>query len=148
MMDLGAPASRRQRGESAQAALLAFFALFLIAHVSYGQDATPTAAAGPVRVTARVDPQQVTIGTPFRYTMRVEADQDVEVVVPILAGQLGELMITDFGEVPTRKENGHVTIERWYTLVTYDPGDHLVPGATIQYRAPGGDMQRVAPGTR
>ncbi len=41
------------------------------------QNAAPT-PAGPVVVTTRVEPKTVTIGTPFRYTMRVEATGDVE----------------------------------------------------------------------
>jgi hypothetical protein len=34
-------------------------------------------------------------------------------------------------------------LENWYTLVTYAPGDGLVPGPTVQYRVPGSDLERV-----
>src|SRR5688572_1297218 len=39
----------------------------------------------PVRLTTRVEPKDVSIGTPFRFTIRVEADPGVEVAVPVLA---------------------------------------------------------------
>lgn len=106
------------------------------------QDATPATAA-PVTVTTQVEPQRVTIGTPFRYTMRVEASGDVELIVPILGGQIGDFTITDFGEVPRREGGGRVVMERWYTMVTYETGDKIVPGPTVQYRLPGEDLQRV-----
>jgi len=107
-----------------------------------GQDATPTAAA-PVRVSTRVEPDRVTIGTPFRYTMRVEASVEVELVVPILAERLGDFLITDFGEVPHPNEFGRTVVERWYTLVTYEVGDQLIPGVPIQYRLAGTELLRA-----
>lgn len=99
--------------------------------------------APPVRVTTRVEPREVTIGTPFRYTMRVEAAGDVELVVPILAERLGDFFITDFGEMPRQQDEGNVVLERWYTLVTYEPGDQIVPGPPVQYRVPGSELQRL-----
>ncbi len=122
--------------------------MLLAAVVAVAQEATPTAVSSPVTVTARVEPQRVSIGTPVRYTMRVEAQEEVELIVPILAQRIGPFEITDFGEVPRRVENGHVVAERWYTLVTYEAGDQIVPGATVQYRVPGSDLERVdAPDT-
>jgi len=114
----------------------------LIATSAQGQNVAPTAAA-PVTVTTSVEPKRVTIGTPFRYTMRIEAGADVELMVPILSDRIGEFVITDFGEVPHDKSDGRAVVERWYTLVTYDTGDHIVPGAPIQYRVPGSDLQRT-----
>jgi hypothetical protein len=107
------------------------------------QDTAPTAGPATVTVTAQVEPERVTIGTPFRYTMRVEASGEAEVIVPILADRIGDFVITDFGDVPPRIENGQVVTERWYTLVTYETGDLLVPGPTVQYRTPGGELQSV-----
>jgi hypothetical protein len=105
---------------------------------------TATVIVPPVSVTTRVDPQRVTIGTPFRYTMRVETTGDAEVLVPILAERLGEFVIQDFGAVPaTKSETGGTVVERWYTLVTYEAGDQLIPGAPVQYREPGTDLQRA-----
>lgn len=114
-----------------------------LAQMAAGQDATPGATAPPVTVTTRVEPKQVTIGTPFRYTMQIETTGDAEVLVPLLAERIGEFAITDFGEVPHEKKEGRAIVERWYTLVTYETGDHIIPGAPVQYRMPGADLQRL-----
>lgn len=134
--------SRRSTLQHTNAPLVVVLALF-VATVAYAEP-TPTVITGPVTITTRVEPKHVTIGTPFRYTMRVEVSGDVEVQVPILADQLGGFLIRDFGDVaPTKTASGGTVIERWYTLVTYEAGDHLIPGVPMHYRAPGGELQRV-----
>jgi hypothetical protein len=86
----------------------------------------------------------VTIGTPFRYTMRIESTGDAEVIVPILAERLGEFTILDFGEGQHEKTGERAVVERWYTMVTYESGDKLVPGPPVQYRVAGGALERLA----
>lgn len=97
----------------------------------------------PVRVTTRAEPRESTIGSPFRYVMTIEAAQEAEVIVPLLAQRIGDFFIQDFGESPRRIEKGRVVIERWYSLVSYEVGEHLIPGPTVQYRVAGGDLQRI-----
>jgi hypothetical protein len=105
-------------------------------------------ADSPVKLATKVEPERVTIGTPFRYTMRVEASEDVELVVPVLAERIGDFTVADFGESPAHAEGGKLVTERWYSLVTYEPGDQVIPGAPVHYRVAGGDLQRVdAPDT-
>jgi hypothetical protein len=115
--------------------------IFVVATTVYAlAQATPVA---PVQVTTSVEPRKVTVGSPFRYTMRVTAQSEVELVVPILADKIGDFLITDFGDVPHQPEGGKLTVDRWYTLVTYETGDKLVPGPTVQYRVPGSDLEPV-----
>jgi hypothetical protein len=122
--------------------LLAGFAAFwLVTAAALAQEASPP--PGPVKVQTRVDPPKVTIGTPFRYTLSVEAGEDVELLVPLLAERIGDFTIRDFGEVKKTPVNGKVVSERWYDLVTYEPGDKIVPGPPIQYRVAGSDLQRI-----
>jgi hypothetical protein len=102
------------------------------------------AATAPVAITTSVDPKTVSIGTPFRYTLTVDAEKEIELVIPQLAGQIGDFQVVDFGGEPPREEKGRVLIERWYTLVTYEAGDAIVPGPTVQYRVPGSDLESVA----
>jgi hypothetical protein len=119
---------------------------FLLAVLSASAIPSRSALAAdtaPVTVQTRVEPGRVHIGTPFRYTMVVKANEDVELVVPILAERIGEFSIQDFGEVPHEPREGRVEVERWYDLVTYEAGDHIVPGPTVQYRVAGSDLQRV-----
>jgi len=103
-------------------------------------DAVPTASP-PVSVHAGVDRKEVTIGDPIRYTVEVSAASDTELVIPVLSGTLGDFTISDFGELPTRKENGRVIVTRWYTLTIFDTGDHLIPAPKVQYRMPGTELQ-------
>ncbi len=155
---LGAPAARRPRrpaplgaafGRAAgQRPALPAAVIALVFAVSIRADAvdstTPAAPPAPVEIQTSVTPKTVTIGTPFRYELRIAADKDVELVVPQLAGQIGEFEITDFGAAQPREEKGRAIVERWYTLVTYQPGDGIIPGPTIQYRTAGSDLQNIA----
>lgn len=117
--------------------------LVLVAAHAVADSATPAAPPAPVEIQTRVEPRTVTIGTPFRYTMRITADKETELVVPHLEGQLGDFEITDFGSAPPREEQGRTVIERWYTLLTYKPGDLIVPGPSVQYRVAGSDLESV-----
>ena len=105
---------------------------------------TPAAAPAPVEIQTRVEPKAVTIGTPFRYTMRITADKDIELMVPQLAGQIGDFQVTDFGSAAPREERGRAVLEYWYMLLSYKPGDLIVPGPTVQYRVPGSDLASLA----
>ncbi len=129
------PAARTRRG-----VVLALLCVFASA-ASFAAVATPV---GPLTLTAKVDPRSVTIGAPFRYTLQIAANTDVEVVVPSLGGQIGEFQVIDFGEASPRQAGQRVELERWFTLVTYAVGDRTIPGPTVQYREPGGELQSVA----
>jgi hypothetical protein len=102
-----------------------------------------TASSAVVTVSGRTDVERVSIGSPFRYVVDVRASADVELIVPVLGGQLGDFFITDFGDEPVRAEGDAVTVSRWYTMVTYRPGLLFIPGLTVQYRDPDGTLQRV-----
>jgi len=79
----------------------------------------------------------------MRYTVEVAAAAETEVIIPVLAGQVGPFTITDFGEVAPRKENGRVVTARWYTLTIFETGDHIIPAPTVQYRVPGEGLQEA-----
>jgi len=141
-------------GETCRARLIRFFPIgiwtiiFFLCGAGTVALAAQTPAPDPVTVTTSVEPKKSTIGSPFRYTMRVTAKSEVELVVPLLAQTIGDFLITDFGEVPHAPQNGELVVERWYTLVTYETGDKLIPGPTVQYRVAGSDLQRIdAPDT-
>jgi len=136
---------RRSRGCTLATAARVLVVLLAIGRVARADDSpTPPPERAPVEVQTLVEPKTVTIGTPFRYTIRVVADKDVEVVIPQLSVQVGEFEVTDFGSAPPREEHGRVLSERWYTLLTYTPGDGVVSGPSVQYRVTGGDLQSIA----
>ena len=107
-----------------------------IATCALAADATSDTNA-PVTVKASVDRNQVTIGDPIRYTVEVAAASDTEILIPVYSGKLGDFMVSDFGELPTRQENGRTITSRWYILSIFETGDHLIPAPKLQYRTPG-----------
>jgi hypothetical protein len=112
--------------------------LLLIFAASAHADPTPKATA-PVTVKAGVDRNQVTIGDHIRYTVEVSAAAQTEIIVPVYSGKLGDFVVSDFGELPTRQKNGRTITSRWYTLSIFETGDHLIPAPKVQYRTPGED---------
>ncbi|MFQ5665534.1 MAG: BatD family protein [Candidatus Binatia bacterium] len=121
--------------------VLAVLGIFI---TSGSQAVAPTpSAVPPVTARARADRKQITIGDPFRYTVQVSAAADTEVIVPVLSGTLGDFTISDFGELPTRKEKGRIIMTRWYTLTTFTTGDLLIPAPTVQYRTAGTDLHEA-----
>jgi len=122
--------------------LLSLVCCLAVCRLSSAAEPTATANA-PVSVRASVDRKEITIGDPLRYTVEVSAAAETEVLIPVLSGQLGDFTITDFGDVPTRKENGHVLVTRWYTITSFSTGDHLVPAAKVRYRVPGEELQEA-----
>jgi hypothetical protein len=103
--------------------------------------AAADAAPPPVVITASASPKEVTIGDPIHYVVEIAAAPDTEVVIPVLAGQIGDFAITDFGDLPPRKEKDRVVTTRWYTLTIFDTGDHVIPAPKVQYRVPGEGLQ-------
>ncbi len=114
--------------------------LLLISHHAVAAEPAPNATA-PVTVHASADRKEITIGDPIRYTVEISAASETEIVIPVLSGALGDFTITDFGELPPRKENGRVVTARWYTLTIFPTEDHLIPAPKVQYRTPGQDLQ-------
>jgi hypothetical protein len=113
---------------------------------SAGARSSAAVASGvPVRITTRVDPAAVTIGTRFRYTMRVEAAAGVEVALPVIADRIGAFSIVDFGKTEKAAAPGApAAVESWYDLVGYETGVQSVPGLPVAYRAPGAEPQQLA----
>jgi hypothetical protein len=118
------------------AGALAIAALLFITTSAHAADPTPNANA-PVTVHGSVDRGQITIGDHIRYTVEVSAATDTEILIPVYSGKLGAFTVSDFGELPTRTENGRTITSRWYTLTIFETGDHLIPAPKVQCRTPG-----------
>jgi hypothetical protein len=126
------------------AALITFaLALLLALPVARGASVaapTPTASS-PVQVHAKAEPETVTIGTHFRYTVEVVAPPDVEVLLSQPTARISDFEIVDFGDSPPVKRDGKTVVTRWYTLVGYEVGDHLLKSPPVQYRRAGEALQ-------
>jgi hypothetical protein len=119
-------------------AFLVSVGMITLVSATLGDEPPPSA---PVTVHASVDRNQITIGDPIRYTVEVSAGPDTEVLIPVLAGQVGNFTISDFGELPARKHDDRVITARWYTLTSFATGDHLIPAPRVRYRTPGEELR-------
>jgi len=107
--------------------------------------ATSSPAPAPVDVHARVEDGNLTIGQRFRYTIEVAAPATVEILLAQPTEHLGDFDIVDFGDAPTITRDGKTVITRWFQLVGYAVGDHLVTSPPVRYRLPGEELTE-APG--
>jgi hypothetical protein len=107
--------------------------------------ATASPAPSPVHVRASVEKGPLTIGQRFRYTVEVTAPKDVEIMLAQPTEHLADFDIVDFGDAPSVERDGMTVITRWFQLVGYDTGDHLVPSPPVRYRLPGEELAE-APG--
>jgi len=143
------PATRQLGADPSPLHLFAcLFVLVAAATIAVAQEAEPTPAPTPIdaAITFRtwVEPKEVTIGDPIRYTVEVRAPEGTELVIPVLSGNLGDFTITDFGDEPVTRKDGWATVTRWYTLTCFEAGDQLVPKPRVQYRLPGDELREAA----
>ena len=113
---------------------LASVLLVVLAGVPAHADDAP--APGPVTVRARVEPDTVTIGQRFRYTLEVTTTPDVELMLAQPTETLGDFEIVDFGDLPAAERDGKAVVTRWFTLVGYSPGEHWLDSPPVRYRRP------------
>jgi hypothetical protein len=103
--------------------------------------ARPDDPPSPVTVHAVATPDDTTIGTRIRYEVTISAPEGIEVVVAQPAEKIGDMDIVDFGTVPaTKTPDGRVAFTRWWQLVAWTPGHHLLTSPPVQWRAPGEEL--------
>jgi len=107
-------------------AVLLFFA---------GSSLAASGQSSPVKVSANVDKNSVTIGDKIVYTITVKADKGIEIKFPQVSSQeLGGLAIKDFGS-SARGWWRRKIYKQWYKLNTYTSGIYTIPKAVIKYRS-------------
>jgi hypothetical protein len=102
--------------------------------------AAPTAGSNlpsPVTVKVKADPDEVTIGTPFRFTMEITAPTGMQIVMAQPTERIGAFDIIDFGDEPAQHGTGMTTITRWYRLAGFETGHKEIESPPVSYRAPG-----------
>jgi len=110
--------------------------LVALAALARADDAPPL-----VTVHAAATPDTTTVGTRVRYEMTVSAPPGVEIVVAQPAEKIGDLDIIDFGTAPpANTPDGRVVFKRWWQLVAWTPGNHLLPSPEVRHRLPGGEL--------
>jgi len=97
----------------------------------------------PVVVHADAQPREVTIGDPIHYVVEITTTPDAEVIVPVLAGTIGQFEIIDFGQMPVQEKDGAKSLTWWYTLKTFETGDQLIPKFKVPYRPAGEELKQA-----
>ena len=87
----------------------------------------------PLKVSASVDKDKITIGDKITYTLNVKADKGIEIKFPEFAENLGGFAIKDFG-FSEKSWFKTKTYRQWYLIDTYVSGKYSIPEATIKYR--------------
>jgi len=112
--------------------------LLLLLAVAVGAHGDDTA---PVSVAARIEPEQPTVGQRFRYVLDVTVQAGTEVQVAQPAERLGDFDIVDFGIEPPVQRDGRQVVTRWWRLVGWSPGEHVIESPAVRWRAPDGELR-------
>lgn len=100
----------------------------------------------PVTVSARIEPERPTIGTPFRYEVEVLAPQGTEVIVEQPAESIGGLDVVDFDTEPAEPApKGRVALRRWWKLVAWSPGSYALETPPVRFRLNGEELTEATP---
>lgn len=92
----------------------------------------------PIIIRAELDKPLIHIGERVRYTITVESDHTVEVIMPEFGERLGAFAIKDFGaDGPKTIAPGRVQRTQWYLLDTFLLGAYAIPPARVRYKLPG-----------
>ncbi|MBI4517380.1 MAG: hypothetical protein HY699_16375 [Deltaproteobacteria bacterium] len=118
--------------------------LLVAATAALADETAPPTAAAPVEIHAQAEPNSVTIGTRFRYTVAVSAPAEVEIVLAQPTERIGDFDIIDFGDAPPVQRDGRTVLTRWYTLSGYEIGERLVKSPPVYYRQPGEELKEAA----
>lgn len=133
----------------AMLATLATFAAAVATEPAIATNADSAAMPAPVTLRASASPEQPTVGSHIRYELEVLAAPGVEIVVAQPAERIGDLEIVDFGSSEPKPAGGEradtVSFLRWWTLVAWSTGPHVVPSPEVSYRLPGGELQAAQP---
>ena len=99
-----------------------------------------SAQRGPVSLTVRADPDEITVGERLRLTLEVTAAEGVEVVMPRLEGAVGPFKIRSAHTPPDVPEGGRRLFRHTYELDTFASGEVEIPAFTVEF------TQRDPPG--
>lgn len=105
---------------------------------------THVTESGPVVIRLQLGPESVKIGDLIHLAITVEAENQVEVLMPEFGEALDRFSIVDFVPRETIDRAGKTILEQRYRLRPTSSGTHTIPPILVEYvdRRPG---QRVAP---
>ena len=117
---------------------IVLFLLLALAGCHKKDSIAPAAVKDPVSVSVSVDnPNKVRVGDLIRYTIEVNAQADINVLMPPFAenlSMLNQLLIHDWDNCPDEQlPGGRILKKQTYELETYLTGVDEIPPARIKF---------------
>jgi hypothetical protein len=103
----------------------------------------PGAGQDQVSLQASVDRATITIGDLITYTVTVIRDENVEVKLPDLGGNLGGFEIRDYEVHQPRREEGRLVDRVDYIISTFETGEFAIPPVEVRVTVPPGDQEQI-----
>ena len=88
---------------------------------------------GQISVDSQVDKSTINIGDLISYRVMVTHSEDVQVMWPSLASNLGAFEIRDYQVKEPRQQDGLIVEETEYTISTFDTGAYIIPPVILEY---------------
>jgi hypothetical protein len=95
----------------------------------------------PIEAAAYADKDEVIIGDPITFKVRVQYNGDFTVQFPEFDRQLGVFTIRKTGSIkgPVQERNGSFLVEQSYLLRSYEIGSATIPALKIRYKGTQGE---------
>lgn len=114
--------------------IVALLTLILFSYVAYGDD---------VNISARVDKALASTGDYIVFTVTIEHIDQIKMDFPDIGSSIEGFRIVEFGENPTKTDEGRTTLERWYKLQADISGTYILPAIGLTYADTQGNEKTI-----
>lgn len=98
--------------------------------------AAQTSSEAPITILSSVDKSTITIGDLITYTVMIEHDEAVNVILPSLGENLGGFEIRDYTVYNPAKEGDRILDRVDYIISTFETGEFEIPPIEVRYTIP------------
>lgn len=98
--------------------------------------AAPLPPEAPISIISSVDRSTITIGDLITYTVKIEHDETINVILPSLGENLGEFEIRDYTVYDPVREKDRTLDRVDYIISTFETGEFEIPPVEVRYTIP------------
>ncbi len=114
--------------------ILAYSKHFCMANENNETNVSKGDSKSLINVNTTVDKAKITIGDKITYKIIVDFPEEIEVMFPEIKDKIGGFTAIDFGDEELKRDEGRITLERWYTLETYTTGSYIIPAINVKHK--------------
>jgi hypothetical protein len=114
----------------------AFFLCWMIITLGVWLLAAQSTSEAPVTILSSVDKSTITIGDLITYTVIIEHDESVNVILPSLGENLGGFEICDYTVYDPSKKEDRILDRVDYIISTFETGEFEIPPMEVRYTIP------------